>query len=361
MALPTIQSLRAHAVSHSLFKPTTLKSAIGKLGFIQADPIRSPARAQDLILRHRVKNYHAGDLERHYPSLDIEEDFLYAYGFISRSIWQLLHPRQPKRLSAFENKVLETVHRLGVIHPREMEAHHGKDRVTNDWGGYSKATTRALEALHHRGLLRIARRDGGIRIYEASPPREESVSPNERLRKLILILANIFAPMPEKSLRTRITRLKRLGNPGAMLNDLLRTGELERQTIDSLAYIAPTFKTVEAEIPQTVRFLAPFDPVVWDRRRFEHLWNWAYRFEAYTPIAKRVRGYYAMPLLWGTEVIGWANASVVADELRIDVGFVKKKPTGRGFRDELDLECQRLAGFLKLNRKAGTRINCRLS
>ena len=37
----------------------------------------------------------------------------------------------------------------------------------------------------------------------------------------------------------------------------------------------------------TVRLLAPFDPVVWDRDRFERLWGWAYRFEAYTPAAKR--------------------------------------------------------------------------
>jgi uncharacterized protein len=45
--------------------------------------------------------------------------------------------------------------------------------------------------------------------------------------------------------------------------------------------------------PDTVRLLAPFDPLVWDRRRFELLWGWAYRFEAYTPSPKRVRGYYA--------------------------------------------------------------------
>ncbi len=63
--------------------------------------------------------------------------------------------------------------------------------------------------------------------------------------------------------------------------------------------------------PRRVRFLAPFDPVVWDRRRFEHLWGWPYRFEAYTPSAKRIRGYYAMPLLWCDRVIGWANAGIV--------------------------------------------------
>ena len=59
-----------------------------------------------------------------------------------------------------------------------------------------------------------------------------------------------------------------------------------------------------------MRLLAPFDPVVWDRRRFEILWGWAYRFEAYTPAAKRTLGYYALPLLWRDRVIGWGNLAV---------------------------------------------------
>ena len=59
---------------------------------------------------------------------------------------------------------------------------------------------------------------------------------------------------------------------------------------------------------QRVRFLAPFDPVVWDRRRFERFWGWEYRLEAYTPPAKRKFGYYALPLLWRDDVIGWVNA-----------------------------------------------------
>src|SRR5918996_819013 len=70
--------------------------------------------------------------------------------------------------------------------------------------------------------------------------------------------------------------------------------------------------------PDAARLLAPFDPVVWDRRRFELLWGWAYRFEAYTPVAKRVRGYYALPLLFGTRAIGWGTVSISANGLRAD-------------------------------------------
>ena len=80
-------------MSASLFQPTTLARAVSTLGFVQADPIRSPARAQDLILRQRVANYRAGDLERRYARLGLEEDFLYAYGFMPKEIADLLHPR----------------------------------------------------------------------------------------------------------------------------------------------------------------------------------------------------------------------------------------------------------------------------
>jgi len=61
-------------VARSLFTPATLPQAIRKLGFVKADPIRVPARAQDLALRHRVKDYRAGDLEQRYAALAIEEE-----------------------------------------------------------------------------------------------------------------------------------------------------------------------------------------------------------------------------------------------------------------------------------------------
>src|SRR5215470_326654 len=89
----TLDGLRRLAVSQSLFPPTTLKRALQKFEFVQADPIRSPARAQDLILRHRVKDYRAGDLERQYEKLDIHEDFFIVYGYMPRSIQALMHPR----------------------------------------------------------------------------------------------------------------------------------------------------------------------------------------------------------------------------------------------------------------------------
>src|SRR5580692_6348979 len=119
MAMTNLKRLRLHAIGQSLFPQTTLKSAIRRLGFVQADPIRSPARAQDLILRHRVKGYREGDLERGYRKLGLEEDYLYAYGFLPATTWRLLHPRTSSGLSEAEQRVLDLVSAQTHLHPRE--------------------------------------------------------------------------------------------------------------------------------------------------------------------------------------------------------------------------------------------------
>src|SRR5215510_15554711 len=124
-----LQRMRVHAISQSLFAPCALQEGIRRLGFVQADPIRAPARAQDLILRHRVKDYHAGDLERLYPKLKIEEDFFIVYGFMTKSLQALMHPRSevdvpaegPRAWTAarkrLARRVLQFVREHGEVHP----------------------------------------------------------------------------------------------------------------------------------------------------------------------------------------------------------------------------------------------------
>jgi hypothetical protein len=93
--------------------------------------------------------------------------------------------------------------------------------------------------------------------------------------------------------------------------------------------------------------LAPFDPVVWDRRRFELLWGWPYRFEAYTPVSRRKLGYYALPLLWGDRVIGWSNVSVKGGRVEADFGYIGSAPRrDRTFQRALEEELDRLRDFL---------------
>ncbi len=346
-----LDDLRALAVSRSLAPSASLEAALERAGFVQADPIRAPACAQDLILRHRAPGYRAGDLDRHYPALRVEEGFLYAYGFLARPLWRLAHPPRTSGMTALERRVLDTVNALGQAHPRDLEAHHGSARRRNAWGGLSKATTIALDRLHDRGLLRVVRRESGARVFEAVAPVDPA-PPGTALRELVRVVASVLAPAPERMLRAFASRLRRRA-PRAPdpLRALLDEGEVERVTVDDVAYLLPR-GAAPADAPKVARLLAPFDPVVWDRARFEHLWGWAYRFEAYTPVAKRVRGYYALPLLWGDRVIGWANARVEDGALHVDVGFERAAPRERGFKAELAAELERLREFLGASRVA---------
>src|SRR6476619_1271163 len=160
--LITLDDLRRFAVARSLFTPTTLRRALHKLGFVQADPIRAPARAQDLTLRHRVKDYRAGDLERRFTTLGIHEDFFVNYGFVSSAVAALMHPRGlvsrwPPGRRQRAQLLLAFVRERGSVHPREVDRHFSHGRVTNYWGGSSSATTHLLEDMHYRGLVRVAR------------------------------------------------------------------------------------------------------------------------------------------------------------------------------------------------------------
>ena len=363
MPAPTLADLRRYAVSRSLFKPTTLPAAIRKLGFIQADPIRAPARAQDLTLRHRVTDYRAGDLERRYPKLGVEEDFFVNYGFLSTEIQRLMHPRTAKTVWPAATKkrstaLLEFIRERGEVHPREVDAYFAHGQITNYWGGSSSATTHLLDGMHYRGLVRVTRRENGIRLYAAhehGPKVDGAEARREQLDALVDVIVGKYAPLPATSLSGLISRL-RYGTPqwqGDLKAAIQRAKlRLEHERIDGVDWYWPIDEKPKSSrhAPRDeVRLLAPFDPIVWDRRRFELFWNWAYRFEAYTPAAKRKLGYYALPLLWRDEVIGWANLVSKDGRLASDFGYVSgRAPKERAYRDALEAEIDRMSGFLGL-------------
>ncbi len=358
----TLEQLRRYAVARSLFPPTTLGRAITKLGFVQADPIRAPARAQDLTLRHRVTGYRAGDLERRYPQLDVEEDFFVNYGFLPRANQRLMHPRVPRvawtparRRKARD--VLRFIVERGVGHPREVDAHFAHGKVTNWFGGSSNATTQLLDEMHYRGLLRVARREGGTRVYSARTQaceRADRPTADSRFDSLIDVLVGQYAPLPAASLGQLVSLLVR-GVPqwsrqraAALARARLRHAHA---TVDGTQWYWPAHESPAARRWQPddrVRLLTPFDPIVWDRRRFALLWNWAYRFEAYTPADKRLRGYYALPLLWGDQVIGWGNLRAAAGALESSFGYVAlTAPECAAFHASLAAELEDLRTFLE--------------
>jgi uncharacterized protein len=359
----TLDHLRRYAVARSLFKPTTLKKAIGKLGFVQADPIRAPARAQDLTLRHRVVNYCAGDLERRYPKLQLEEDYFVNYGFLPRAHHELMHPRKPARgwskvRRAKAADVLAFVRERGAAHPREVDEHFAHGKVTNWFGGSSNASTQLLDQMHYRGLLRVVRRDAGIRVYAARDPDlvAQPVTADACMDRLVDLVVHKYAPLPAASLG-QLLSLLRGGVPqwtSRRAAALARAKQrLAHARVDGIEWYWPASESPASRRwrpEDCVRLLAPFDPVAWDRRRFEILWGWAYRFEAYTPAPKRKLGYYALPLLWRDRMIGWGNLGVSGGALQCSFGYVGgSAPADPAFREALDGEIARIRAFLRLS------------
>jgi uncharacterized protein len=359
-----LDHLRRYAVARSLFKPTTLGRAIAKLGFVQADPIRAPARAQDLTLRHRVLNYYAGDLERRYPKLGLEEDFFVNYGFLPRAHHQLMHPRSAcqtwtRARHAKAAAVLAFIRECGAAHPREVDAHFSHGKVTNWFGGSSNASTQLLDQMHYRGLLRVVRREGGTRVYAAREPAPapaaEEASADERLDRLVDLVVHKYAPLPAASLG-QLLRLLRGGVPqwqsqrGAALERARqRLAHARVQGVDWFWPASENPASVRWRPDERVRLLTPFDPIVWDRRRFEIFWDWSYRFEGYTPAPKRKLGYYALPLLWHDRVIGWGNLTVTDGTLDCSFGYsAGSAPREAAFHAGLEQDLERLRAFLKL-------------
>jgi len=268
--------------------------------------------------------------------------------------------------------LLAFVRERGSVHPREVDRHFSHGRVTNYWGGSSSATTHLMELMHYGGLLRVVRREAGIRIYGLHERGDALHAPkldgrrqgadgievterHARIDALVDVAVRIYAPVPTATLSHLVRRLRYAAPQwhGELGKALQRARHrLAHAHVDGMDWYWPAGERPIRRLglnerEEAVRLLAPFDPIVWDRLRFERLWGWQYRFEAYTPAAKRKLGYYALPLLWRDHVIGWANLSLKNGELRADIGYVAARPPrDRTFGRALEAELDRMRFFL---------------
>lgn len=93
-----------------------------------------------------------------------------------------------------------------------------------------------------------------------------------------------------------------------VLNRLVQNGELKAiqiEGIDTLFYLRPEDEHfLDQKTPNSiVAFLAPLDNLLWDRDMIKQIFDFDYRWEVYTPQAKRKYGYYVLPVLYGNQLI----------------------------------------------------------
>jgi uncharacterized protein YcaQ len=264
---------------------TDVLSTVRSLGFLQIDPISVVAQPQHLVLWSRVGPFDRGELDR----LLWEERKLFEWNaFIwpiedlplirarmrerwGRYKWQRWAKEFLKEQAKLRKYVLRELERRGPLLSRELEHPAARADERYVWWGTRAQLTWMLELLHRRGLIAVAGRVGGERLWDLAErwfPATETVPIRDALRLL-----------DEKRFRALGVRLER-------------------------GRLVPHAEVVDGPVANRITFLSPFDRLVYDRARAEALWGFRYRLEMYVPPAKREYGYYVLPILRGDRLLG---------------------------------------------------------
>jgi len=282
-----VQEARRIAVRAQLLdgSATDVLGTVRRLGFLQLDPIATVAPPQYLVLWSRLGRYDRGELDRLvWETRDLVEFDAFLYPAEWLPVLRARMRRRPggsardrwvadflRENAGFRRYVLRELERRGPLLSRDIEDHAGFRREGHRWWGGRKMAL-MLELLAHRGEVAVAGRQGTQRLWDLAGrvyPEVERISWKEAEARIV-----------ERRRRTQGVVLERgrlLAHPDA---------------------------SDEPVPPGRTTFLSPFDRLVHDRARAEALWGFFYRLEMYVPAAKRVYGYYVLPILRGDRIVG---------------------------------------------------------
>ncbi len=318
--------------------PSSVLAVVERLGSLQFDPLETPgARNHDLVLHARIAGYERPWCDAHLYGASGERTLFEAYNKslnilpahelpYYRLTWEHAAARYRPTILAKSSKIARAIlGRLRDEGPLTTAAFKSLGAHV-DWHWAPTTEGRAvLEALFESGRVGIARRDGSRRTYDLI----------ERLFPAALLAARVST---EEAMRHRLlSRFRgtgllgsvasteifhRAGNArerGAIVAGLVAEGALvpvEIEGIRGLRYLlAEEMSLLDAArrepAGQGVTFLAPLDPLLWDRRLLRALFGFDYIWEVYTPEAKRKHGYYVLPILFGDRLVGRIEPRVV--------------------------------------------------
>ena len=316
-------------------------TALAHHAYIQIDPINITGRMHDLILRNRVIDYREGDLMRHLHGgdgpLTAENRTAFEHHLPSTGIlvafpfdaWPHLltaNAARSRRAGAWSGRLTPRERELAKHVVQEISArgplrsaHFEDERRSSQqvWGTMRLVKSTMQKLFFHGQLLIAGRTIDNHRLYDLP----ERVLPAS-------ILATKAPPVHETNRwlvlttlrQRRLVPLKKKELP--LVEDLIQAVKIKegptlyclRTDTHFFGLPAPNLKE-----PAILRLLAPLDPLIYDRRVTSAVWNFDYTWEVYTPPAKRVRGYYALPILAGTEIIGHVDPKAHRDEGRLKI------------------------------------------
>ncbi len=303
-----------------------VRRAIDRLGLLQIDSVNVLTRAHYLPLFSRLGNYDSTHLDTlawgRKSKRGLFEFWAHEASLLpmaSQPLWRWRmaqasadHAGKNKlnlfrrRKAAFIDGVRRQIADRGPLAASDLEEGTGK---TGPWWGWSDAKY-ALEWLFYAGEVTTATRRGAfVRVYDLTErvlPADILAQPTpssaDAQRELLRQSARALGVATEKDLRDYF----RLGvaDTKARLAELVEAAELLPVEVEG--WKNPAYLDPGARQPRRIEaqaLLAPFDPLIWERDRTLRLFNFFYRIEIYTPVAKRKHGYYVLPFLLGDRLV----------------------------------------------------------
>jgi hypothetical protein len=355
-----------------------VRRGIERLGLLQIDSVNVLARAHYLPLFSRLGNYDSAHLDTlawgRRSKRGLFEFWAHEASLLpvdSHPLWRWrmdraarnagdgkgkLHQfaREKKRFIADVRRQLQA---RGPLAASDLE---GDTAKKGPWWGWSDAKY-AMEWLFFAGEVTTATRRGAFeRVYDltervlpASILSRPTPSAADAQRELLRRASRALGIATEFDLRDYY----RLGvaDTKARLAELVEAGEVLPVTVEGWKHAA--YLDAGARHPRTVvarALLAPFDPLIWERDRTERLFDFFYRIEIYTPVARRKHGYYVLPFLLGDRLVGRvdlkadrAHSTLVAHAVHYENG-VQARDVDEPLRAELRL----MADWLGLEKVA---------
>ncbi len=315
---------------HTVPTMRTFNRTLARTGVLQIDSVNVFQRAHYMPLFSRMGRYDTELLRRaaERRPRKIVEYWAHVAAFMPVDLW----PHMQHRMAGYRERghewpimrtkpelaesLLAEVREVGPATARDLD--DGLPRVKEHWGWNWSDTKKALEYLFFAGQLTVAGRNSAFeRLYDVPervlPPEvldAPTPSVEEANIELVRRAAMSHGVGTEYCLRDYFRMHHAAARPA--IDALVESGELLPVSVEGWG--RPAYLHKDARLPRKVdarALLSPFDPVVWERARTEHLFGFRYRIEIYVPEEKRVHGYYVLPFLLGDQLV--ARVDLKAD------------------------------------------------
>ncbi|MFK0035684.1 winged helix-turn-helix domain-containing protein [Pseudomonas monteilii] len=356
-----------------------LKRMLHRLGVLQIDSVNALVRSHYLPLFSRLGDYSPATLDQLAWGQGRQRQLFEYWGheasLLPMSLYPLLRWRMAhaadgrgiyRQLAQFGRerqdviaRVLAAVREQGALGAGSLSTREERAGPWWDWSDEKHA----LEWLFAAGEVTVAGRRGFERLYDVPDkvlPRAVLDQPLPREAEahqgLMLHAAAALGVATERDLRDYF-RLEP-GQGKAALAELVADGRL--QAVEVQGWKQPAYCAGTPRIPRCIEasaLLSPFDSLVWERNRTERLFDFRYRLEIYTPVHKRVYGYYVLPFLYRERIAARVDLRAERALGRLAVHAVHVEPPGldeQGYQ-ALAGNLLRLANWLGL---ASVQLNC---